>query len=300
MLPLNPNDLVVFITIARYKNFTRAAKDLGVSPSALSHSLRVLEEKLDIRLLNRTTRSVALTEAGEILLDRIEPAFRDIGDALNDLSQMSGRPYGTFKINSGLPSSQLVLLPIIEKFIVENPGVKVEIGTSDALVDMVAEGFDAGVRFGESLAKDMIAVPMGPSMRSVVVASPSFFETHNHPDSPEELKDLPCIGQRFPSGQLYKWEFERGGVVLEFEPEGPIVLNDMRLVVDAAVRGVGIAFVLEGMAQQAIAEGNLHRVLEDWCPYFPGLYLYYPSRRQITFALQSFIKFLKTTNFDQI
>ncbi len=199
------------MAVARHRNFSRAAAELGVLPSALSHVMRALEERLAIRLLNRTTRSVALTEAGQRLLDRIQPAFRDISEALEDLSQLSGRPYGTFRINSGLPSAQIVLLPLVSRFIEENPEVKAEIGALDALVDMVADGIDAGVRFGEILAKDMIAIPISPPLRSAVVASPDFCKQYPIPGHPEELKKITCICQRFPSGQLFRAGRRRAG-----------------------------------------------------------------------------------------
>ncbi|MDX3775333.1 LysR family transcriptional regulator [Chromatiaceae bacterium AAb-1] len=293
MKTVTPNDLMVFVLIAKHKSFTRAAAELAVSPSAVSYSMRMLEERLNVRLFNRTTRSVSLTDAGEKLLKRVQPAFRDIDDALEDLSYFSGRPYGALRINSGLPSAQMVLLPIVAGFMVANPEVTIEIGANDALVDMVSQGFDAGVRFGEHLAQDMIATAISRPLRSAVVATPAFFEQHGIPAHPEQLQGLPMIAQRFPSSSIYKWDFEKGGTELLVSPEGHLTLSDMRLAVDAALLGSGLAFVFEKMVEADIAAGRLQRVLEDWCPYYPGLFLYYPSRRQVPYALKCFIDFAR-------
>lgn len=293
MKAINPNELVVFLQIAKYKSFSKAAAETAVSPSAISYAMRALEERLNVRLFNRTTRSVSLTDAGEQLLKRIAPAFRDIEDALEDLSNFSGRPYGVLRINCGLPSDQIVLLPIVTQFLAAYPEVTIEIGGSDALLDMVSEGFDAGVRFGEHLAQDMIATAISPPLRSAVVASPEFFKRHGIPTHPEQLKQLPMIAQRFPSGSIYQWDFAKGGVELLVSPQGNLLLTDMRLALDAAVLGGGLAFVFEKMAEPLIEQGKLVRVLEDWCPYYPGLFLYYPSRRQVPYALKSLIEFAR-------
>ena len=197
----DPGELLPFVAIARHRSFRRAAEELGVSPSALSHALRAIEEKLDVRLINRTTRSVALTEAGERLFARIVPAYRDIEDALQDLDAFRDTPKGSLRINAGHPSTQLVLLPLVTRFLAAHPGIDVEIVVDNALVDMVAAGFDAGVRFGEVLAQDMIAVTLGPRQRSAYVASPEFFERHPTPTRPEDLKTLPCIRFRFDTGR---------------------------------------------------------------------------------------------------
>lgn len=284
-------DLAPFLAIAEAKSFRRAADRLGCTPSALSHSLRGLEERLELRLVNRTTRSVALTEAGQRLYARVAPAFRDIGDALEDLNGFRGRPMGSLRINSARASAELALLPLVTRFLAHQPGVNVEIVVSNALVDMVAEGFDAGVRFGETIAQDMIAVPLGPRQRTAIVASPSFFERHAKPSRPEDLKALHCIRFRFESGRLYAWEFERGGVELSIEVEGPLTLGDQGLMVQAALDGAGLAFAFEGQVAELVAAGRLVRVLEEWCPYYGGFYLYYPSRRQLPAALRAFIDF---------
>ena len=289
------SDLSSFLAIARHKSFRRAADELGCTPSALSHALKNIEARLKVRLLNRTTRSVALTEAGERLVARLTPAFRDIADALDDLNNYRGQPIGTLRINASRPSTQLVLLPLVTKFLAAHPAVSVEVVVDDSLVDMVSENFDAGVRFGEIIAKDMIAVPLGPRQRTAIVAAPEFFSRHAKPRRPEQLKNLPCIRFRFGSGRLYDWEFQKGGVELKIEVAGPLTLGDPGLMVEAALDGVGIAFAFESQVAQLVAARKLVRVLEDWCPYYSGFYLYYPGRRQVPAALRAFIDFVTQT-----
>ncbi|MET3663654.1 LysR family transcriptional regulator [Caulobacter sp. 1776] len=293
MRPISPADLASFLAIARHKSFRRAADELGCTPSALSHALRGIEERLDLRLVNRTTRSVALTEAGERLFSRVAPAFRDIGDALDDLNNFRGQPMGTLRFNASRGAAQLILLPAVIRFMALQPGVKVEIIVDGALVDMVAEGCDAGVRFGETIAQDMVAVPIGGRQRTAIVASPAFFERHAKPVTPEQLKDLPCVPFRFASGRQYAWEFERDGVELNIEVDGPLILNDQELSIQAALDGVGLAFAFEDQVADLIAAGKLVRVLEDWCPYYGGFYLYYPSRRRAPAPLRAFVDFLR-------
>jgi DNA-binding transcriptional LysR family regulator len=293
MQQVTPADLTTFLAIARYRSFRAAAVELGVTASALSHSLRNLEERLDLRLFNRTTRSVALTEAGERLLARITPAFRDITDALDDLNTLRGKPAGTLRLNAAKQSAQLVLLPAVTKFLRAYPDVKVELATSDALVDMVSAGFDAGVRFGETIAADMIAVPIGPRHRFAVVASPDYFKERKKPVTPHDLSALPCIRFRFAGGSFYRWEFERGGIELAIEVDGPLTLNDQDLMLEAALEGTGLAFVFEAQAAELIKQKKLVRVLADWCPAYPGFFLYYPSRRQLPAVLRAFIDFAR-------
>jgi DNA-binding transcriptional LysR family regulator len=290
---IDPSDLATFLAIARHRSFRLAATELGVSASALSHALRSIEERLGVRLINRTTRSVALTEAGARLFERISPAFRDIDDALEDLNSFRGKPAGTLRFNAARQSTQLVLMPIVTKFLKAFPDVNVEIAVNDALIDMVAAGFDAGVRFGEIIAADMIAVPIGPRHRFAVVGSRGYFKTHKLPVTPHDLKDLPCIRFRFAGGTLYRWEFERGGVEVEIDVAGPLTLNDQDLMLDAALDGAGLAFVFEAQAQDLIAKRKLVRVLADWCPAYPGFFLYYPSRRQLPAALRAFVDFAR-------
>ena len=290
---IGPAELATFLAIARHRSFRGAAVELGVSASALSHALRNIEERLDLRLINRTTRSVALTEAGERLFARVSPAFQDIDDALEDLNTFRGKPAGTLRFNAARQSAQLVLLPIVTRFQQAYPEIGVEIAVNDGLVDMVSAGFDAGIRFGETIAADMIAVPIGPRQRSAVVASPAFFKKNKPPQTPHDLKNLPCIRFRFWGGALYRWEFERGGIELEIDVAGSLTLNDQDLMVDAALDGAGLAYVFEKQVEDLIAKRRLVRVLADWCPAYPGFFMYYPSRRQLPAALRAFVDFVK-------
>lgn len=293
MKRIDPADLSTFLAIATHRSFKAASVALGVTPSALSHGLRGIEERLGLRLFNRTTRSVALTEAGERLFARVGPAFRDIEDALEDLNSFRGRPAGTLRFNAARQSSRLAMLPIVTRFLAAYPDVRIELDINDGLIDMVSAGFDAGVRFGETIAADMITVPVGPRHRSAVVASPDFFRKHRKPARPNELSQLPCIRYRFWGGALYRWEFERGGIELAIEVDGPLTLNDQDLMVDAALDGAGLAYVFEAQVEDLIAQKRLVRVLADWCPAYPGFYLYYPSRRQLPAALRAFIDFAR-------
>ncbi|MEI2298416.1 LysR family transcriptional regulator [Ensifer sp. MJa1] len=295
MRTVSPSDLSSFLALARHRSFRRAADELGCTPSALSHALKALEERLDLRLFNRTTRSVALTEAGELLLARVAPAFRDIEDALDDLNNFRGTPAGRLKFNAARASAKMVLLPLAARFLEKHPKISIEIVVDNDLVDMVSEGFDAGVRFGEVIAQDMIAIPIGPRQRTAIVATPSYFERHPKPTTPEHLKALPSVGLRFGSGRLYAWEFERGGVELHVEMNSALIVDDQDMMVEAALLGAGVAFTFEEQVRQLINEGKLVRVLEDWCPYYSGLYLYYPSRRQMPAALRAFVDFVRST-----
>ncbi|MHC6225724.1 LysR family transcriptional regulator [Pseudomonas sp. X10] len=287
-------DLSLFLCIARHLNFSRAAVELGLTPSALSHALRALENRLDVRLFNRTTRSVALTEAGERLYQRLQPAFRDIADALEDLNSFRDTPSGNLRITAGRVAAELALLPLANRFLAAYPDVRLEIVSDDALVDMVGAGFDAGVRLGERLQADMVSLPIGPYMRSVVVGSPAFFERYPVPQHPKDLRQLPCLGHRFPSGALYRWEFERAGMRLEVDVQGPLVLGEVGLMLGPALEGVGLAYVFEDMVKDHLASGRLQQVLADWCYFYPGLHLYYPSRRQVPAALKAFIEFARS------
>jgi DNA-binding transcriptional LysR family regulator len=291
MLRIQPNDLAVFVAVARHRSFRKAADELGVTPSALSHTLRALEERLDVRLLNRSTRSVAPTEAGQRLLTRISSAFRDIDDALEDLNDFRGTPTGNLRINAARASTEIILLPMVTRFLDAYPGVNVEIVVNNAFVDMISEGFDAGVRFGSVVAQDMIAVPLGGAQRSAYVASPEFFQRHPKPRTPRELSGLPCIRFRFESGRYYAWEFERDGVAESIEVNGHLTLGEQDLAIQAALDGAGVAFAFESQIKNFVEQGRLVRVLEDWCPYYPGFHLYYPSRRQLPATLRAFVDF---------
>lgn len=293
MRPPSAADLSIFLSIAQHLNLSRAAIDLGLTPSALSHALRALENRLGVRLFNRTTRSVALTEAGERLYTRLRPAFRDIDDALEDLNSFRDRPSGSLRITASRQACELVLLPIVSPFLLQYPDIRLEIVESDAFVDVVAGGFDAGVRFGNRIEGDMASQAIGPNMRSIVVGAPAFFERHAVPQKPEDLRGIPCIRHRFPSGAIYRWEFERGGIPQEIEVNGPLTLGDVSLMLGPATQGLGLAYIFEEMAARYLAEGSLIQVLADWCPFYPGMHLYYPGRRHVPAPLRAFIDFAR-------
>ena len=286
-------DLLSFATVARLRSFRRAAAELGVSPSALSHSLRGLEERLGVRLLNRTTRSVTPSEAGQRLLTRLTPALRDIDDALEDINDFRATPIGTLRLNVPRSAAHMLLAPLVARFLAAYPQMRVELMADDGLIDIVAAGYDAGVRFGESLQGDMVAVPLGPPQRLAVVASPAYLKKRGVPQSPHDLAAHNCIRHRFPSGRLYHWEFERAGIALQVDVEGPLTLGEQELMLRAAEDGVGIACVFEGLATARLASKKLRRVLADWCPPMPGFYLYYPSRRQMPAGLRAFVDMVR-------
>lgn len=294
MRRVDPGDLTGFLAIARAKSFRRAAIDLGVTPSALSHNLRALEERLDLRLVNRTTRSVSLTEAGQLLFDRVDPAVRDMDDAIEELNARRDAAVGTLRLNAAHASARIELMPMLAGFLAAHPGIDVEITAQSELIDTVAEGYDAGVRFGERIAADMIAVPIGPRRRFAVVGSPAFFDRWPKPQHPRDLVALPCICYRFGRGDVYRWEFERAGIELEIAVTGRFTTNEFDLMVDAAIDGIGLAFEFEELVAEPLASGKLIRVLEDWCPYWPGLYLYYPSRRQMPAPLRAFVDHVRS------
>jgi len=291
---VEPGALVPFLAIAKHGSFRRAAAELGVTPSALSHALRALETRLGVRLLNRTTRSVALTEAGQRLLARVAPAFRDIDDALDELNAFRDRPAGVLRINAARGAVRIVLLPIVARFLAQYPDVRIELTSEEALVDVVSAGFDAGVRLGETLAADMVATPIGPPHAFAVVGSPAFFTRHPVPQTPHDLRGLPCVRFRFASGQVYQWEFERDGAELTVDVDGPLSLTDMDLMVDAALTGVGLVYAFEQAVREHVARGALVRVLSDWCPRYPGFFLYYPSRQRQPAVLRAFIDFVRS------
>lgn len=281
MARANHNDLLTFLTVARERSFTRAAARLGVSASALSHTIRGLEARLGLRLLARTTRSVSPTEAGQRLLDGIAPGFDEIESAVSRLGELRDKPAGTVRINSGEHAASSILWPGLSKLLRDYPDIGVEIGSDYNLTDIVAEGFDAGVRLGEQVAKDMIAVPIGPPMRMAVVGAPAYFADRPAPKTPQDLTAHDCINLRFPrSGGLYAWEFERDGRAMNVRVEGRLAFNDPRHIVQAALDGFGLACLPDGLVAEHVRGKRLRRVLADWCPPFPGYHLYYPSRRQ--------------------
>jgi DNA-binding transcriptional LysR family regulator len=276
------NDLLAFLAVAREQSFTRAAAQLGVSQSALSHTIKALEARLGVRLLTRTTRKVVATEAGERLSREIEAHFRDIDAAVASLGELSERPAGTVRITSSEHAATTILWPVLDKFLPQYPDINVEIVTDARLTDIVAERFDAGVRLGESVAKDMVAVPIGPpTMRMVVVGAPSYLDAHSPLTSPRDLAQHRCVNIRFLThGGLYTWEFEKDGHALNVRVDGQLTFNSLPLIITAVRAGFGVAYLPIDMIQADLDKGSLRSVLEDWSPPFSGFHLYYPSRRQ--------------------
>ena len=290
----NINDLLTFVAVAKERSFTKAAAQLGVSQSALSHTIRGLEERLGLRLLTRTTRSVAPTEAGERLLRTIGPRFEEIDAELTALSELREKPAGTIRITAGEDAANRILWPALEKLLPKYPEINIEIVVDYGLTDIVAERYDAGVRIGEHVAKDMIAIPIGPEMRVAVVGSPSYFEKHPKPRTPQDLTKHSCINLRLPThGGVYVWEFEKNGRELKVRTEGQLVFNNIALRVNAALAGLGLAYLPEEQVKSYIAKGKLVRVLADWCPPFSGYHLYYPSHRQHSPAFAVLVKALR-------
>jgi DNA-binding transcriptional LysR family regulator len=281
----NANDLLAFLAVARECSFTRAAAKLGVSQSALSHTIRGLEERLGLRLLTRTTRRVAPTEAGERLLRTVGPRFDEIDAELAALSELREKPAGTIRITAGEHAAHAILWPALPNLLPHYPDIKVEIIIDYGLTDIVAEHYDAGVRLGEQVAKDMIAVRVGPDMRMAVVGAPSYFARRPRPKRPQDLTAHDCINLRLPTyGGLYVWEFEKRGRELKVRVEGQLVFNNLAMRLNAALAGLGLAYLPEDQVQAHLADGRLLRVLVDWCPPFSGYHLYHPSRRQPTQA----------------
>jgi DNA-binding transcriptional LysR family regulator len=290
----NLNDLLAFLAVARERSFTKAAAKLGVSQSALSHTIRGLEERLGLRLLTRTTRSVSPTDAGERLLLTVGPRFEEIEVELAALSELRTKPAGTIRITTAEHAARTILWPKLCKFLPDYPDIKVEIIIDYGLTDIVAERYDAGVRLGEQVAKDMIAVRIGPDMRMAVVGSPSYFAKRTPPKTPQDLTGHDCINLRLPThGGLLVWEFENGGRELKVRVEGQLVFNSGAAILDAALAGFGLAYVPEDVAGLHFAERRLKRALDDWCPPFPGYHLYYPSRRQSSPAFTLLIDALR-------
>jgi DNA-binding transcriptional LysR family regulator len=294
------SDLVAFLAVAREKSFTRAAAKLGVSQSALSHTIRGLEERLGLRLLTRTTRSVAPTEAGERLLQSIGPRLDEIEAEIAALSELREKPAGTIRITATDYAVETILWPKLNRFLRQYPDVQVELITDYGLTDIVAERFDAGVRIGEQVARDMIAVRIGPDIRIAVVGAPSYFEGRPEPKAPQELVGHNCINLRLPTrGGLYAWEFEKDGRELRVNVEGQLVFNGTFQMLNAAVAGFGLAYVPEDVARPHLTKGRLKRVLADWCPPYSGYHLYYPSRRQATPAFNLLVDALRYRGTDR-
>lgn len=290
----NLNDLLAFLEVARERSFTRAAAKLGVSQSALSHTIRGLEERLGLRLLTRTTRSVAPTDAGERLLNTLAPRFEEIEAELEALTELREKPAGTIRITTTEYAADTILWPKLAKVLPQYPDIKVEIIVEQGLTDIVAQRYDAGVRLGEQVAKDMIAVRIGPDMRMAVVGAPLYFAKRPPPRKPQDLLGHNCINLRLPTrGGLYAWEFEKGNRQLKVRVEGQLVFNGTSQMLMAALAGFGLAYLPEDLAQPHLAKGRLKRVLADWCPPFSGYHLYYPSRRQISPAFAVVVEALR-------
>ena len=286
-------DLTALAAIVTHRSFRKAADELGVSPSTLSHMMRTLELKMGVRLLNRTTRSVSPTEAGERLVSRLHPVLRELDLALEEVDAVRSRPSGSLRINASEPAARLLMQSIVPAFLARYPDMSVDLVTEGRLVDIVAGGFDAGVRLGEALPQDMIAVRFGGPVRFLAVASPAYLAGHTPPLVPDDLKDHACIRVRLPSGKLYRWEFAKHGQELTVDVPGPLTLDHLGLMAEAAADRMGIAYVPDHAAQPFIDAGKLVTVLDDWCPPIPGLFLYYPGHRHVPSGLKAFVDMLR-------
>lgn len=292
-LPLSLTDLRALALIVSHRSFRKAADDLGLSASTLSHLMRTLEARLGVRLLNRTTRSVSPTAAGERLLSRLTPVLREFALAVDEVNEYRELPSGTLRINASDQAARVLMASALPEFLGRFPQMSVDLVTDGRLVDIVANGFDAGIRLGESIPQDMIAVPIGPDIRFITVASPNYLRAHPSPLTPDDLLRHQCIGIRMPSGKPYRWEFEKHGQSLVIDPKGQLTLDNPEIMAEAAISGLGIAYVPERVVSRSLADARLVTVLEDWCPRIPGLFLYYPGHRHIPSGLQAFIEVLR-------
>lgn len=287
------SDLDAFAAVARHRSFRRAAAERGVSPSLLSQIVRRLEEQLDVRLLNRTTRAVSPTQAGEALLEHLTPAFEQITRAVDGVNAFRGSPSGLLRLSAPKPVAHYVIAPMLAGFMAAHPGVEVEVSAQDAFIDVVAEGFDAGVRFGESLAQDMVAVPFGPPQRMVVLGSSAYLESRGRPETVEDLLGHVLIRNRFPGGGIGPWEFEKDEKTVRLVPHGPVTVDDPDLELKLVLDGVGLAFMFQQYGAAEVAAGRLELVLPDWCPAFEAPFLYMSSRRLVPGPLRAFIDHAK-------
>jgi DNA-binding transcriptional LysR family regulator len=283
-----------FARVAEHGSFSKAAAMLGVSPSALSQTIRGLESRLGVRLLNRTTRKVSTTEAGAMLLQRVVPLLAQFSGALSELEELRGKPSGTLRISLPRMALATVVAPLLAQFSERYPQIRLDLIADDRFVDLVGENYDAGIRLGERLAKDMVAVRATDDQRMVVVGSPHYFERHGRPVEPLDLHAHACLRFRFSSGALYRWEFAQDGKDFEMDVDGPLICNDNSLLVTAARDGVGLLLILEDYVRKELENGQLIRVLENWCPSFPGFYLYYPSRSQMPLKLRALVDFVSS------
>jgi DNA-binding transcriptional LysR family regulator len=287
-------ELAAFAIVAEERSFTRAAQRLGVSQSALSHTMRGLEKRLGLQLLARTTRSVSPTAAGHVLLEELAPALQRIEQSVSEAKKRRDRPAGRIRLIISRTALQMILMPKLAGFTKAFPEIVLEITQSNDPVDLVAGGYDAGVQIGEFIQRDMIAVPVSKELRLAVVGSPEYFQTHQRPRTPQDLKDHACIGFRFSTG-VYRWEFEKGRKTLTVNPQGPVSFDDPDLVIQAVLQGIGLGTSLEETLWDLIETGRLIQVLREWCPTFPGYFLYYPSRRNQTAALAALVKALRVS-----
>lgn len=287
------SELAAFDAVARHRSFRRASEERGVTASAISHAISNLEARVGIRLLNRSTRSVSLTDAGAMLLSQLSPAFGEISSALDALNQFRETPFGKVRINAPNSIAPFVFGPVMGALVAQNPKLELEIVATDRLVDIVDEGFDAGIRLGESLRDGMTAVKIKPRLRLTVVGSADYFERHPIPKTPADLTDHVCVRNIYPNGTPYPWEFSRAGKTIEFEPTGSLSLDDHELMVEAAKAGVALAYVWEDRARPLIADGTLVECLASWCAPEDWLYLYYPTRKHISAGLRAVIEALR-------
>lgn len=286
--------LMAFWKVAEHRGFTAAAAELEVSPSALSQSIRQLEARLGVRLLHRSTRSVSLTEAGQAYLARVGPALGQVIEAGEEINTLQGRPAGTLRLNSARIATAMVLQPLLAGFLAEHPQVQIELTNDEGFVDIVEQGFDAGVRMGESLARDMVAIPLGGPVTVAVVASKDYLRQHPAPVHPDDLAQHNCVRFRFAStGAIYKWEFQLDSRVVEYEARGNLTITDSLFNLEAALEGVGLAYTFESLAQPYLQAGRLQQVLQAYSPTFPGFYLYYPSRHDQPSKLKAFIDYVR-------
>jgi DNA-binding transcriptional LysR family regulator len=286
-------ELNAVAAISAHRSFRAAATELGISPSALSHAIAGLEKRLGVRLINRTTRSVSLSQAGERFLARVSPALREIAGAMEDVNAFRDTPTGTLRINFKERAGHLILRPVVAKYLRLYPDMQVELTVEGRPIDIVAEGFDAGIRLAESVPQDMVAVPCGPDSRFIVVGAPSYFERKSVPRSPADLLAHECIRRRMPGGKLYRWEFEKRGEEMALDVPGRLTLDNDGLMIEAALEGLGLAFVSDWWVADYLGDGSLQAVLEDWTPPFPGLCLYYPRHRHMTAGLRAFVDLIR-------
>jgi len=286
-------ELATFLAVARHRSFSKAAVERGVASSAVSHSVRSLEGRVGVRLLNRTTRSVSLTDAGARFVSELSPAFEQIGRALDSLNVFRGTPFGLIRITVPASIAPYILRDVLGPLIGNNPGLQLDVETSDRLVDIAKEGYNAGIRFGERLSQDMVAVRIRSKLRFAVVGSPGYFKGRPMPQTPADLREHSCIRYRFPSGEILSWEFERNGDALTVEVNGPMITDGQELMVEAALQGCGLAYVWEHRIQDELASGRLIRCLDDWCQADDSLFIYYPSRRYVSAGLRALIDKLR-------